>query len=123
MPTNAERLFASIAQSELSMPGVTAGTGFGRSEGLRISGKIFAMLVRGELVVKLPKDRVEELTASGMGHPFDPGHGRLMKEWVAVTPGASRRWRKLVEEAHAFVAVNAGAASPRGGRRPSSTRR
>jgi hypothetical protein len=123
MPTNAERLFASIAQSELSMPGVTAGTGFGRSEGLRISGKIFALLVRGELVVKLPRDRVEDLTADGVGHPFDPGHGRLMKEWVAVTPGASRRWRKLVEEAHAFVAVNAGAASLRGGRRPSSTRR
>jgi YjbR len=123
MPTNAERLFASIAQSELSMPGVTAGTGFGRTEGLRISGKIFAMLVRGELVVKLPRDRVEDLTAAGVGHPFDPGHGRLMKEWVAVTPGASRRWRKLVEEAHAFVAANAGAASPRGGRRPSSTRR
>jgi TfoX/Sxy family transcriptional regulator of competence genes len=123
MPTNAERLFASIAQSELSMPGVTAGTGFGRSEGLRISGKIFAMLVRGELVVKLPKDRVEDLTASGLGYYFDPGHGRLMKEWVAVTPSASRRWRKLVEEARAFVATNARGVSPRGGRRPPSRRR
>jgi hypothetical protein len=123
MPTNAERLFASIAGSELSIPGVTAGTGFGRSEGLRISGKIFAMLVRGELVVKLPKDRVEDLTAAGLGHHFDPGHGRLMKEWVAVTPSASRRWRKLVEEARAFVATNAGAASPRVGRRRPSTHR
>src|SRR4029450_13837796 len=123
MPTNAERLFASIAQSQLSMPGVTAGTGFGRSEGLRISGQIFATLVRGELVVKLPRDRVEALTAAGVGHPFDPGHGRLMKEWVAVTPGASRRWRNLVEDAPAFVAANPGAPSPRGGRRPSGTRR
>jgi hypothetical protein len=123
MPTNTERLFASIAESELSMPGVTAGTGFGRSEGLRISGKIFAMLVRGELVVKLPRDRVEDLTASGVGHQFDPGHGRLMKEWVSVTPGASRRWRKLVEEARAFVAANAGAGGVRGGRRSESTRR
>jgi hypothetical protein len=105
------------------MPGVTAGTGFGRSEGLRISGKIFAMLVGGELVVKLPKDRVEDLMASGVGHQFDPGHGRLMKEWVSVTPNASRRWRKLVEEARAFVATNAGAVSSRGGRRPPSTRR
>jgi len=123
MPTNAERLFASIAESELSMPAVTAGTGFGRSEGLRISGKIFAMLVRGELVVKLPRDRVEDLTASGVGHQFDPGHGRLMKEWVAVTPGASRRWRKLVDEARAFVAANAGAGGERGGRRPASAGR
>jgi hypothetical protein len=123
MPTNPDRLFASIAESELSRPGVTAGTGFGRSEGLRISGKIFAMLVRGELVVKLPRDRVEDLTASGVGHQFDPGHGRLMKEWVSVTPNAGRRWRKLVEEARAFVATNAGAVSPRGGRRPPNTRR
>jgi hypothetical protein len=123
MPTDSARLFASIAESELAMPGVTSGTGFGRSEGLRISGKIFAMLVRGELVVKLPKPRVEDLTASGVGHHFDPGNGRLMKEWVAITPGASRRWRKLVEEARAFVTANAGAGGQRGGRRLVSTRR
>jgi hypothetical protein len=123
MPTNPDRVFASIVESELSMPGVTAGTGFGRSEGLRISGKIFAMLVAGELVVKLPRDRVEDLTASGVGHRFDPGHGRLMNEWLSVTPNASRRWRKLVEEARTFVATNAGGVSPRGGRRPRSTRR
>jgi hypothetical protein len=118
MPSDPERLFASIADSELTSPGVTSGTGFGRSEGLRISGKIFAMLVRGELVVKLPRDRVDTLTASGIGHPFDPGHGRLMKEWVAVTPSASRRWRGLVEEARAFVESNASARVRRGGRRP-----
>jgi hypothetical protein len=122
MPSDPERLFASIADSELTSPGVTSGTGFGRSEGLRISGKIFAMLVRGELVVKLPKDRVEDLTASGAGHPFDPGHGRLMKEWVAVTPNASRRWRGLVEEARAFVESNARARVRRGGGRPASRR-
>jgi hypothetical protein len=98
-----DELWQRIASSELARPGVTGGTGFGRSEGLRISGKIFAMLVRGELVVKLPKDRVEELMASGLAHRFDPGHGRLMKEWAAVSPSASRRWRKLVEEARAFV--------------------
>jgi hypothetical protein len=103
MPKGPERLWQSIARSELAEPGVTAGTGFGRSEGLRVSGKIFAMLVKGELVVKLPKDRVEELMTSGIGHRFDPGHGRLMKEWAAVTPNASRRWRALVEEARAFV--------------------
>jgi hypothetical protein len=98
-----EQLWRGISKTELARPGVTAGTGFGRSEGLRISGKIFAMLVKGELVVKLPKGRVEQLSASGTGHPFDPGHGRLMKEWVSVAPSASRRWRVLVEEARGFV--------------------
>lgn len=100
---SAEERFASIAEVELRTPDVTGGTGFGRSEGLRISGKIFAMLVKSELVVKLPKDRVEELTASHVGHPFDPGHGRLMKEWLAVPTRASRRWPALVEEAREFV--------------------
>lgn len=104
MPRAPEHLWQSIAESELARPGVTAGTGFGRSEGLRVSGKVFAMLVKGELVAKLPKDRVDELAASGVGHQFDPGHGRLMKEWVAVTPSAARRWRSLVEEGRAFVA-------------------
>jgi hypothetical protein len=122
MPTDPNRLFASIAESELAMPGVTSGTGFGRSDGLRISGKIFAMLVRGELVVKLPRDRVEDLTASGVGHQFDPGHGRLMKEWVSITPSASPRWRGLVEEARAFVGSNASARVRRGGGRPPSRR-
>jgi len=103
MPKGPEHLWQSIAKSELARPEVTAGTGFGRSEGLRVSGKVFAMLVKGELVVKLPKDRVQELTASDVGHRFDPGHGRLMKEWAAVTPSATRRWRALVEEARAFV--------------------
>jgi hypothetical protein len=103
MATSAEKRFASIAEVELRAPGVTGGTGFGRSEGLRISGKIFAMLVKGELVVKLPKDRVAELSASGVGHPFDSGKGQLMKEWVAVPTRSGRRWPALVEEAREFV--------------------
>lgn len=103
MATSSEARFASIAEAELGAPGVTGGTGFGGSEGLRISGKIFAMLVKEELVVKLPKERVAELSATGVGHPFDPGHGRFMKEWVAVPIKAGRRWPALVEEAREFV--------------------
>jgi hypothetical protein len=92
-----------IAETELARPGVAGGTGFGRSQGLRISGKIFAMLVDDELVVKLPAERVRELTSTGVGRSFDPGHGRLMKEWASVGPKAARRWRGLVEEARIFV--------------------
>jgi hypothetical protein len=103
MPRTPEQIWQAIAAAQLSRPDVTGGTGFGRSEGLRVSGKIFAMLVKGELVVKLPKDRVDDLAASGLGHNFDPGHGRLMKEWAAVSPAASRRWRALVDEARTFV--------------------
>jgi hypothetical protein len=101
--TSPEQRFASIAERELEARGVSTGTGFGTNPGLRISGKIFAMILRGELVVKLPKDRVAELSAAGVGAPFDAGKGRPMKEWLAVPPAQGRRWPALVEEARAFV--------------------
>jgi TfoX/Sxy family transcriptional regulator of competence genes len=74
------------------------------STGLKVNGKVFAMLVKGKLVVKLPNKRVEALMASGDGAPFDPGHGRLMKEWVAVGPQAEDTWLGLAKEAKDFVA-------------------
>jgi hypothetical protein len=37
-----------------------------------------------------------------MGDYFDPGHGRLMKEWVALTD-SSTQWVPLAKEAYAFV--------------------
>ena len=103
MAVSAEERFAAIAEKQLRTSGVTTGTGFGRNPGLRIGGKIFAMLVKEELVVKLPKDRVAELSDAGVGHHFDPGHGRVMKEWLSVPASAGRRWVSLVEEARAFV--------------------
>jgi len=67
-----------------------------------VDGKIFAMLVRGRIVAKLPKNRVEDLVSSGKGERFDPGHGRLMKEWVAVGTGRVN-WVGLAKEAYEFV--------------------
>jgi hypothetical protein len=43
------------------------------------------MSSKGQFVVKLPMERVDELVASGQGEYFDLGHGRLMKEWVVIT--------------------------------------
>lgn len=73
------------------------------SSGLKVGGKVFAMLVKGNLVVKLPKERVDALVASGKGEHFDPGHGRLMKEWVTVGSGAEAAWVALAREAKGFV--------------------
>lgn len=77
--------------------------GFGASA-LKVRGKIFAMLVKGRLVVKLPRRRVDALIAAGDGARFDPGHGRLMKEWLSVEPTSAADWLLLAREAMAFVA-------------------
>jgi hypothetical protein len=83
-------------------PGVEQGTGWGSSPGLRVRRKIFAMLIEGDLVVKLPADRCAELVAAGRGRPFRSG-GREMREWVAVGDEHADEWLRLAEDAHAFV--------------------
>lgn len=98
-----ERRFGEIAAAYLADPTITEGTGFGSNPGLRVNGKIFAMLVREELVAKLPKARVDALVSSGAGARFDPGHGRLMKEWASIPLEADVDWHQLVSEALAFV--------------------
>jgi hypothetical protein len=103
MSTEAERWFERIAASFKGRPGVTHGTGFGSSPGLRIGGKIFAMIVRDALVVKLPKERVDELVDSAVASPFDAGKGRPMKEWASVPADHRRRWQHLADEAFDFV--------------------
>src|SRR5262249_4415527 len=47
------------------------------SSALKLKGKMFAMLVKGRLVVKLAPDRVSDLVKRGDAEYFDPGHGRL----------------------------------------------
>jgi hypothetical protein len=114
MPVDPDERFEQLVERFRADPAVTppsGGKGFGAS-GLKVDGKIFAMVSRnGELVVKLPRERVDELIASGTGARFDPGHGRLMKEWVSVAPSHSRSWEKLAEEARDFVSS---APTPRG---------
>ena len=65
------------------------------------------MLVRGRLVVKLPRSRVDALVAFRDGERFDPRHdGRLMKEWLSLEPTSEEEWLPLVREAMEFVASN-----------------
>ena len=87
------------AQVDVAPP--TGRAGFGGSA-LTCRGKIFAMLVRGQLVVKLPRARVEALIADGTGTPFDANKGRPMKEWVGLAPTAKLDWSDLATEALAF---------------------
>ena len=61
------------------------------------------MLVDHRLVLKLPRPRVDDLIASGAGHRFDPGHGRVMKEWITLDDDSDQDWLPLAREALAFV--------------------
>jgi TfoX N-terminal domain len=93
--------FDTIANELLAEPEVDKGTGFGSNPGLCVGGKIFAMVVDGELVVKLPADRCAELAAGDGASPFQIGK-RQMREWVSVAPG-THDWAALAREALAFV--------------------
>jgi hypothetical protein len=106
-PTEQERRYAALAESFLGRPGITRGTtgkkGFG-SSALCVRDKIFAMLSsKGQFVVKLPRKRVDALVASGEGGRFDPGHGRMMKEWFVVEATSEDLWLSLANEALEFV--------------------
>jgi hypothetical protein len=78
------------------------GSGFGRGS-LRYHGKIFAMLVRGRLVLKLPAGRVTALIAAGEGAAFDANKGVPMREWFGLDPESGLDWLQLAREAVDFA--------------------
>jgi hypothetical protein len=97
-----EPAFAPIVKAFAKDPAVTSGKMMS-SVGLKVGGKIFAMMVRGEFVAKLPKERVDALVKVKQGKYFDPRRdGRLMKEWIALS-GAEATWLGLAREAYRFV--------------------
>jgi hypothetical protein len=100
-----EDRFQDLVDELIGSPGVIpprGGSGFGRS-GLRWENKIFAMLVRGRLVVKLPAARVEALVGEGAGVHFDANKGTPMKEWFSLDPDSSLPWLPLAQEALDFA--------------------
>ncbi len=96
--------YSEVAQAFARRTDVSVGDekGFG-SGALKVNGKIFAMSSsKGEFVVKLPKTRIDELLASGMGKRFEPRPGRLMKEWL-LTADQGMDWIELARQACDFV--------------------
>jgi hypothetical protein len=65
------------------------------------------MLVRNRLVLKLPRERVNDLVEAGDGERFDAGKGKPMREWFALSPSSDRPWPALAREAMAFVSSKA----------------
>ena len=97
--------FEELVESFAAVPLVKVpgeGVGFG-SGALRVNGKIFAMLVREALVVKLPLQRVDELVTAGDGARFDANKGKPMKQWLRLDPQSHLDWAELAREALQFV--------------------
>ena len=116
---DAAALFHELTAAVREEPGVTvpdeAGrSGFG-STALKVDGRIFAMLVGGELVLKLPRDRVAALVDGGAGRPFANGKGQPMREWAVLTSTQPDAAVALGREALAFVGAD--------GLRPGTPRR
>jgi hypothetical protein len=103
--------FEALAADFLARPDVDAGTGFGGSPGVRVGGRIFAMLVRRRLVVKLPAARCQELSEAGRAVPLTIGK-RTMREWVELTDGDPQTWRDAAAEAYAYVGGRSAADVP-----------
>ena len=101
---DSQQILGAVAEAFSSDSEVTSGgKGFG-STGLKVNGKLFALVSsRGEFVVKLPKQRVHELVTAGAGQYFDAGRGRPMKEWLAIEPARGGDFVSLAEEARRYV--------------------
>jgi hypothetical protein len=100
-----EDRYADLVDEFIPVDGVTppaGGSGFGRNA-MRYQRKLFAMLVRGRLVVKLPASRVDELVGTGHGDRFDANKGTPMKEWFSLAPESHLEWLPLAQEALDFA--------------------
>jgi hypothetical protein len=97
--------YLDLVDDLMGIDGVTpppGGSGFGRGS-LKYRGKIFAMLVRGSLVLKLPADRVTALIKAGDGAAFDANKGTAMREWFSLAAESELEWLALATEALEFA--------------------
>lgn len=102
MSSNAD-LFDLLAEEYLQRPGVSLGRMMSSRHVLSVNRKIFAMLVRDKLVVKLPKARAEVLIGTGAAVAFEPGKGRVMKEWIVLEMPDKKQWQALIREAFGYI--------------------
>jgi TfoX/Sxy family transcriptional regulator of competence genes len=89
-----EALLADGDVSEGQMMGMPA---------LKAHGKMFGGCFEGRLVVKIGRDRVQELIDAGRADQFDPsGRDRPMKDWAQLSEH-DEDWLALAREARARI--------------------
>ena len=104
-PERDETLFWQlIDELRVDDPRVEEGTIMG-GRCVRVDGEFLALVNHkgSGLVVKLPRDRVDELVAAGVGRPFAPA-GKVFREWISVPDADPERWASLLREGVRFVA-------------------
>ncbi len=98
-----DKLFWDVAQPLLAAGKAEEGE-LMRSPCLRVGKEFLAMpeYRTGDLVVKLPKERVAELISAGQGLPFAPAK-KVFSEWVQVPARDEALWAQLLDEGYEFV--------------------
>jgi hypothetical protein len=99
-----EAAYAALVRALATDARVTAPrekTGKLGTRGCKVDGKVFAMWVRGALVVKLAPSEVDAAVAAGRGERLVMGK-RAMKEWLVVHEH-QRRWLALARRACVYV--------------------
>jgi hypothetical protein len=101
--STARQLYDELTDDLLYDPAVGRSTMMG-FPCVRRAGAFFASFDHrtGVLVVKLPRERVSEIVASGAGDPFAPA-GRTFREWVSIPEPDVERWRSILAEALEFA--------------------
>lgn len=99
-----EAKFAALAKPLLERPEVERSTMMGLPC-LRLNGVFFASCDRrtGDLLVKLPERRVDELVSSGRAHAFAPA-GRRFRQWAAIPVERGRTWKRIIDESLDYAA-------------------
>ena len=98
--------YEAVAGELLAEPGVTRGSGkkgFGSSASASGARSSRCCRRRAGSSSNCPGIGSRALVAAGHGERFDPGHGRLMKEWLEVGSGSEESWPWLAREALEFV--------------------
>ena len=111
VPDEADPRFEPVVKSFAQSPGFSVmESKSGALRGLLLNGKSFGMSSHGRFMLKLTEERASALIANGIGKPFSPSAGRVMKGWLEVTQPKAN-WVALAKEAHRLasaIPTNAG---------------
>ncbi len=99
-PQSFSEKYSQFSQQFLKNPDISQAKKNGFGSGLRVNGKVFAMPAKGNLVVKLPPERIEELTKTSQGEPYQYG-GKVAKGWFVVA--SETMWEKYAQEAFKYI--------------------